>query len=103
MDLNKVISTIDNLVWDFLNKNKNLIPFHIYGNEQNLSHVITTSRNILLSKNKINIINDDFVNNFLDNNLYGTLFNADYINKECLSFYVQITQKIEIPKNLLYE
>lgn len=103
MEIGKIVNIIDELVWDFLNKNKNLIPFYIYGNEQNLSHIISTSRNILLSKNKINISSDNFVNNFLENNLYGTLFNADYVNKECLIFYVQMTQTIEIPKNLLYE
>ena len=92
-----IIEDIDNT---FIQKNKNLIPFHIFGNVQSLQHVKNISKSILCTMWNIGPPGGSFVNSIIENSLYETIMSSDYINKECITFYVHMVHSVDQPKEL---
>jgi hypothetical protein len=41
-----------------------------------------------------------FVNSIIENSLYETIMSSDYINKECITFYVHMVHSVDQPKEL---
>jgi hypothetical protein len=100
MSTEEKIIIIENIVENYIQKNKNLIPFHIFGNEQSLQHVRKISKSILCTMWEIGHPGGSFVSSIINNLLYETIKSADYINKDCISFYVNMINNIDYPKEL---
>jgi len=85
------IKRITDGVKKYMNNNSDLIPYHVYTNEETFDHVANIGTNILLQKWEISPwAPGDFVRCITNNDLTGTFGRADSVNKKCIEFYVTL-------------
>jgi hypothetical protein len=101
MDRSKQIIIIEKLVEDYISKNKNMIPFHIFTNEQSLRHVKEIGVSILCTKWKIGYEGGSFVRNFVNNKLSESFNTADYIIRDSMYFLNMLNINVPLPSELI--
>jgi hypothetical protein len=97
MTTEQTISTVRELVSNYMVANDNLIPIQHRLNPEDISHIENIGTSILCTKWKVGYPGGSFVQAVVDNKLTEAFGRADSVNRDCMLFYTSLMSNVGKP------